>query len=210
MFGESNEARASLLRLENIAKPLYVALRVVMATFVIGWSLLFVAFFVSLVTSQVGLCDLVCHLLYAVPVAVSAFINIYILYVIGSICNSIRHGSSPFTMHTSRQIKVVSFLLLASFVLQAVVSVIPFDGYSLGVMRIGLAKQGGGVVADLSISTLVASVIGFILSYVFKYGALLQQLSDDTVWGHIFGYSVQLGQIACLEKDAIRRAGRKA
>lgn len=181
MFGESNEARASLLRLENIAKPLYVALRVVMATFVIGWSLLFVAFFVSLVTSQVGLCDLVCHLLYAVPVAVSAFINIYILYVIGSTCNSIRHGSSPFTMHTSRQIKVVSFLLLASFVLQAVVSVIPFDGYSLGVMRIGLAKQGDGVVADLSISTLVASVIGFVLSYVFKYGALLQQLSDDTV-----------------------------
>ncbi len=181
MFGESNEARASLLRLENIAKPLYVALRVVMATFVIGWSLLFVAFFVSLVTSQVGLYGLVCHLLYAVPVAVSAFINIYILYVIGSICDSIRHGSSPFTMHTSRQIKVVSFLLLASFVLQAVVSVIPFDGYSLGVMRIGLAKQGDGVVADLSISTLVASVIGFVLSYVFKYGALLQQLSDDTV-----------------------------
>ena len=181
MFGESNEARASLLRLENIAKPLYVALRVVMATFVIGWSLLFVAFFVSLVTSQVGLCDLVCHLLYAVPVAVSAFINIYILYVIGGICNSIRHGSSPFTMHTSRQIKVVSFLLLASFVLQAVVSVIPFDGYSLGVMRIGLAKQEDGVVADLSISTLLASVIGFVLSYVFKYGALLQRLSDDTV-----------------------------
>ena len=106
-----------------------------MATFVIGWSLLFVAFFVSLVTSQVGLCDLVCHLLYAVPVAVSAFINIYILYVIGSICNSIRHGSSPFTMHTSRQIKVVSFLLLASFVLQAVVSVIPFDGYSPGEVK---------------------------------------------------------------------------
>lgn len=48
-------------------------------------------------------------------------------------------------------------------------------------MRIGLAKQGDGVVADLSISTLVASVIGFVLSYVFKYGVLLQQLSDDTV-----------------------------
>lgn len=181
MFGESNEARASLLRLENIAKPLYVALRVVMVAFAIGWSLLFVAFFVSLATSEVGLYDLVCHLLYAVPVAVSAFINIYILYVIGSICDSIRHGSSPFTMHTSRQIKVVSFLLLVSFVLQAVVSVIPFDGYSLGVMRIGLAKQGDGVVADLSISTLVASAIGFVLSYVFKYGALLQRLSDDTV-----------------------------
>lgn len=181
LFGESNEARASLLRLENIAKPLYVALRVVMATFVIGWSLLLVAFFVSLVTSEVGLYDLVCHLIYAVPVAVSAFISIYILYVIGSICNSIRHGSSPFTIHTSRQIKVVSFLLLASFVLQAVVSVIPFDDYSLGVMRIGLAKQGDGVVADLSVSTLVASVVGFVLSYVFKYGALLQQLSDDTV-----------------------------
>lgn len=181
MFGESNEARDSLLRLENIAKPLYVALRVVMVTFAIGWSLLFVAFFVSLATSEVGLYDLVCHLLYAVPVAVSAFINIYILYVIGSICDSIRHGSSPFTMHTSRQIKVVSFLLLVSFVLQAVVSVIPFDGYSLGVMRIGLAKQGDGVVADLSISTLVASAIGFVLSYVFKYGALLQRLSDDTV-----------------------------
>lgn len=181
MFGESNEARASLLRLENIAKPLHVALRVVMATFAIGWSLLFVSFFVSLVTSEVGLYDLVCHLLYAVPVAVSAFISIYILYVIGSICDSIRHGSSPFTVHTSRQIKVVSFLLLVSFVLQAVVSVIPFDGYSLGVMRIGLAKQGDGVVADLSISTLVASAIGFVLSYVFKYGALLQRLSDDTV-----------------------------
>ena len=181
MFGESSETRDSLLRLENIAKPLYVALRVVMAIFVIGWSLLFIAFFASLVTSGVGLRDLACHLLYAVPVLGSAFINIYILYVIGSIFNSMRHGSSPFTIRTSRQIKIVSFLLLVSFVLQAVVSVVPFDGYSLGVMRIGLAKQGDGVVANLSVSTLVASVIGFVLSYVFKYGALLQQLSDDTV-----------------------------
>ena len=181
MFGESNEARTSLLRLENIAKPLYVVLRVIMAAFVVGWGLFFIAFFTSLVTSGFGLYDLNRHLLYAVPVAVSAFINVYILYVIGSIFDSMRHGDTPFTMRISCQIKIVSFLLLAAFVLQTIVSMVPFDGYSLGVMKIGLAKQEDGVVANVSISTLIASLIGFVLSYVFKYGALLQQLSDDTV-----------------------------
>lgn len=181
MFGESNEARTSLLRLENIAKPLYVALRVILAVFVVGWGLFFIAFFAFLLTSGAGLYDLNARILCVVPVAVSAFINVYILYVIGSIFDSMRHGDTPFTMRISHQIKIVSFLLLVAFVLQAIVSMVPFDGYSLGVMRIGLAKQEGGVVANVSVSTLIASIIGFVLSYVFKYGALLQQLSDDTV-----------------------------
>lgn len=181
MFGELDGAKASLQRLESIAKPLYIALRGIMAVFIVGWVLLFLAFFISLATSGIGLPGLAGHFLYAVPVMVFAFLNVYILYVIGSIFGSIRHGDTPFTMRVSRQIKAVSFLLLASFLLEAFVSAIPFDGYSLGIMRIGLARQEGGVVANLSVSTLIASVIGFVLSYVFKYGALLQQLSDDTV-----------------------------
>lgn len=181
MFGESDGARASLLRLENIAKPLYVALRIVMAAFAIGWSLFFAAFIASLMSSGGSLPDLVGNFLCAVPVAVFAFLNVYILYVIGSIFNSMRHGDTPFTMRVSRQIKIVSYLLLLSFLLEAFVSVIPLDDYSLGVMRIGLARQEGGVVANFSVSTLIASIIGFVLSYVFKYGALLQRLSDDTI-----------------------------
>ena len=46
-------------------------------------------------------------------------------------------------------------------------------------MRIGLRSMDG-VVADLSISNLVLRAIGFVLSYVFEYGALLQRF-DDTV-----------------------------
>ena len=181
MFGESKEVNTSLLRLENIASPLYIALRGILAIFVIGWCLFFLAFFVSLATSGLSPIELLRNLVYVVPIAVSAFVNIYILYVIGCILNSIRHGATPFTLMISRQIKIVSFLLLASFLLEAFVSIVPFDGYSLGIMRIGLARQDGGVVADISVSTLIASLIGFVLSYVFKYGALLQQLSDDTV-----------------------------
>ncbi len=170
-----------MLRLEKIAKPLYVVLRVAMAAFIVGWGLFFIAFFASLMASETAIPDLAGRLLYVVPVAVSAFISVYILYVIGSILDSMRHGDTPFTMGTSRRIKIVSFLLLASFFLEAFISVIPFDAYSLGAMKIGLARQEDGVLANLSISTLIASMIGFVLSYVFKYGALLQRLSDDTV-----------------------------
>lgn len=181
MFGESKEAKASLSRLKGIARPLYFVTRGIMIIFAVGWSLFFFAFFVSLVTSDFDSSNLAGCFLCAISVAVFASVNVYILYVIGNVFNHMRKGITPFTVHVSRQIKIVSFLLLASFFLGAFVSALPLGDYTLGIVKIGLSKQGDGVVANLSISTLVASMVGFVLSYVFKYGALLQQLSDDTV-----------------------------
>ena len=181
MFGESEEVRISLARLEKVAKPLYFVLRGIMVAFIVGWSLFFFAFFVSLTTPGFDLPHLAGQILCGVPAAMSALVSVSILYVVGTIFGSIRHGGTPFTIPIARQIKIVSLLLLASFFLDFLVSAIPLDDYSLGIVRIGIAKQGDGVIANLSVSTLVASMIGFVLSYVFKYGALLQQLSDDTI-----------------------------
>ena len=181
MFGESSQIKGSLSRLEAIAGVVCIVLKIAMGVFICLWLLFFLAAGISLISSFQGWLNAFMIFLLLAPVVTDALISVYILYTVIRIFSLIRKGESPFTNYIAKQISIISVLLLVSFFLGALISVIPADGYSLGVMTIGVSKQGEGIIADLKISTLVAASIGFGLSYVFKYGALLQQLSDDTV-----------------------------
>lgn len=81
-------------------------------------------------------------------------------------------GRSPFTMLQVRRLRVVSAFFLVYAVLEVVLtSVVPF-------MAGGVDE---GFVPTLNLFPFVASAVIFAFSFVFKYGVLLQEFSDETI-----------------------------
>lgn len=92
----------------------------------------------------------------------------------------IARGTSPFSTKQVRRLRAISALFLVAFFMDAIAP--------LGASVIGSgASLETRAVADEYLSfkvnplILSCSIFFFALSFVFKYGSLLQSLSDDTV-----------------------------
>lgn len=106
------------------------------------------------------------------------------LFVLISVAEDIAKGSSPFTLTQARRIKVIGILLLISVVLKLFIPTGSVDFLETDAIEFGFVPRAygnGTPTTTIDISTFITAIICFFLSYVFKYGALLQRLSDDTV-----------------------------
>ena len=84
-------------------------------------------------------------------------------------------GHSPFTMLQVKRLRLIAISLLAYGVLEFVMTC------SAAFMNQGWAGSSAGSVSPtLNFFPLVAAVV-FAFSFVFKYGILLQKLSDETL-----------------------------
>ena len=89
------------------------------------------------------------------------------------IFHGIVKGESPFSERQADRLRFISFL---AFTWGIAYELIPQAGYSV------LINYGGNDAAiNINIGMLVFSAIMYSLSAIFRYAALLQQLSDETV-----------------------------
>ena len=85
-------------------------------------------------------------------------------------------GHSPFTMLQVKRLRLIAISLLAYGVLEFVMTC------SAAFMNQGWAGSSAGSVSPtLNFFPLVAAAVVFAVSFVFKYGILLQKLSDETL-----------------------------
>lgn len=98
------------------------------------------------------------------------------------IFHGIVKGESPFSERQADRLRFISFLALMfvflefAFTWGIAYELIPQAGYSV------LINYGGNDAAiNINIEMLVFSAIMYSLSAIFRYAALLQQLSDETV-----------------------------
>lgn len=85
-------------------------------------------------------------------------------------------GQSPFTMLQVRRLRLVAIALLAYVVLEFGMTC------SAAFMKQGwLDTTMGSTSPTLNLFPLVAAAVVFAFSYVFKYGVLLQEFSDDAI-----------------------------
>lgn len=105
--------------------------------------------------------------------------------VIANVFASIAEGGSPFTEAQVKRLRVIGALLAAEAVLSVVTSALhPVMLQSdVLVMGVGSMKTAAAPLplVEVNASFVIGSVLAFCLAYLFKYGALLQRLSDDTV-----------------------------
>ena len=91
------------------------------------------------------------------------------------IFQEVSKGRSPFTRLQVNRLRLVAVALLAYAVLEFVMT-----------CTVSLAQQGWmrsslGSVPTLNLFPIIAAAVVFAFSFVFKYGVLLQELSDETL-----------------------------
>lgn len=116
-----------------------------------------------------------------VPLLISLIIGACILAVIMLMFKDLSQRKSPFTDKQARRIALIGVLLLADAVLELLVSlggpaVVSSQAVEAGVVSPYMA---GGIY--LNMTFVIAALICFCLSYVFRYGSLLQWLADETI-----------------------------
>ena len=98
------------------------------------------------------------------------------------IFSDVVNGNPPFSEIQANRMRLISLLALAYVILELVFtatvsySVVPEVGYNIGIND---AYPTDSI--NLNVGMLVFSAIMYSLSALFRYAALLQQLSQDTV-----------------------------
>ena len=95
-----------------------------------------------------------------------------ILWCLASIFHRINPNESPFTLFCSNLVRYIGFLLLCVFIYKNVVEAFVFFVFGPPTARLSWINN-----FELA---LIGGIV-FCLSYIFKYGAVLQQQSDETL-----------------------------
>lgn len=100
------------------------------------------------------------------------------IWILSNICQETSRGVPPFSMKQVRRMRVVTVVILLFAAVDLLLDpgslLLDFNGFLLGGYVHGYAHK-------INIAALVAALVLFLLSFVFKYGVMLQSVSDDVL-----------------------------
>lgn len=127
-------------------------------------------------------------LVFAVPLIYAIYsANACLLpFILGKMLGDISEHRTPFTMKNAKRLLLLSFILLLYTALEALLTtvdsqfacIIAEQSIEVGNFISDFASNSG---TTLNLFPLLMPAMFFALSYVFKYGVLLQQESDETL-----------------------------
>lgn len=183
MLSKENEfIQKSLTRIGNISGKISIVFKVVFTIFVV-FAVLF--FGISLAGAFApGLLPFttIPFDLGLISTLLSSTIICIVLFAIAVVFEDISLGNSPFTLMQAKRISFIGWLLIIGVILEAFIS--PYSSFIMNIADINLgyiASSQNYPGIFINGHYLIEAIVCFCLSYAFKYGALLQQLSDDTV-----------------------------
>lgn len=106
------------------------------------------------------------------------------IFVIARMLQKVGKGLSPFSLSSSRQIKILAIILLIGVVSEAIIDPGARIGSesTTGSISFGFSGSSSGAAYEsvhIDFTSLLVSIICFALSPIFRYGALLQSEADD-------------------------------
>lgn len=182
MSKDAKRIQGSLTHLKMISGLACKALRVFLVAYLLLTVPVFCFGLVMIATSGLSPQDTLWMGFHVTPMALSIVVAVSVCLTIINLFRDVGSGNSPFSDSQSKRFKVIGWLLLASFVLAVFTSIAPLPHAEIGSLTFGILDLGNsssGINFDLSY--LLWAIVSFSFSQVFKYGALLQQLSDETV-----------------------------
>lgn len=174
---DESELQTELTKAQRICRVIRAFLIVCLAVFVVGWLGTCIALTVDL--ADEGIPALLGAPFY---IAVYGLIICFFLYKMIQVFTDVVKGREPLSMEQARRLQFLAVMLLLLFILDlsysagVALEVIPQAGYNI-LVNDGIEKP----TLNINIGMLVFSAIMFSLSAIFRYAALLQRLSDETV-----------------------------
>lgn len=170
----------SLKRIGSVCRFICVVMKILFVVFCFYWilttGLLVYSFAQSgqLYTNVAeSLFRIMLHLSYAAAVII-AFASIL------GVFSDVAKGESPFSMRQVKRLRLISCMLIVYAILDFLIS---WNNslFQVGAIEVGYVSTNGNSIIAFNFSPLIAAAVVFAFSFVFKYGVLLQELSDDTL-----------------------------
>lgn len=181
MVDESTvETAYSLEKIKRVCGLLRRILKVLFVIFCIGWLFAICVIFYSLfdpgtfgIIDNVNVFTILLCLIYGSIAAImfKVFIDMF---------SDAAKGDSPFTMGQVKRLRVIAILLVFYAVLESLISLsTPF--MQIDQWNSGYAATGDNAIIAINFAPFIAAGVVFAFSFVFKYGVLLQEFSDDAI-----------------------------
>lgn len=174
---EESSLQKELSKAQKACKAIRWFLIVCLAIFIVGW--LGTVVVLTIEFAEQGILALLGALFY---IALYGLIICFFLLELIKVFSDVVRGERPFSIEQARRIFVLGVMLALLFILDlsysagVVFEVIPQAGYDI-IVNDGFNEPS----ININIGMLVFSAIMFSLSAIFRYAALLQRLSDETV-----------------------------
>lgn len=173
----SNE---QLVKLRTNMMKVSARLRIIFSIFLLMYCVFAVALFAISIKGSEGFSSR--EIISAASLLFTFALGGYSIFVLRAMFSSTARGNSPFTQHQSLQFLILGILLMLGVGVEAWASV---SGYlytaSTPTANAAVSAIAGTTVMRFN-ATMFFSAIGcFCLSYIFKYGSLLQWMYDETV-----------------------------
>ena len=94
------------------------------------------------------------------------------LFFVGALCKAFRYCESPFEENVIKKMQNLAISLIPWTIISSIA-----ESFVTNLLNVGRFEFGIGV--DFNVVLVIALI--FVLVYIFKYGAVLQRESDETL-----------------------------
>ncbi|WP_417331584.1 hypothetical protein [Gordonibacter urolithinfaciens] len=177
---EAQKTEESLNKSSKVCKYISILLKIIFAIFCICWML-------SIGVMTFGLIDpslanresamdvplLILYLAHGVVIAL-------LLAALVGVFSGVAKGESPFVMAQVKKLRIIAGLLLLYAIIDNVIaqnnSLIIFSG-----LNSGYVSPNSNQIIQINFAPFIVAGVVYAFSFVFKYGVLLQEFSDETL-----------------------------
>lgn len=167
------EAEASLCRVNKVCKGISTFLKIAFVVFCVYWLLVVVFMAFSFSENDGIVLNIAMHLARGVVIAV-------LFVIVMGVFSDAAKGQSPFTLKQVDRLRLMALSLLVYAVLEVVFSA-SSAMMQLGSLNFGYFSTNNSAIITFDFAPLIAAAVVFAFSFVFKYGVLLQEFSDDAL-----------------------------
>ena len=176
LIKELSEVEASLIKMKKVSRVLSHVLKVAILLF----SILFLfSIFVIVANEQV---DPIRAVISTTPLILYALATIILLVIMHGVFEDIAKDRTPFTNTQVRRFKWAAIILILGAVVEMV--------FSIGVLPVAQTENvivnyydssAGSNTPSINLASVLGAALLYVLSFVFRYEALLQEFTDDTL-----------------------------
>ena len=163
----------SLTKTKKVCRFINIAIRVIFVIFCVSWILVAGMMFLSTMGEYEGILRFIFFCASGIVIA-AMFIVLIMIF------SDVAKGESPFDMIQVRRLRIIASLLLI-YAISDFAATYNTASLEFSTLNSGYVSTNDSVVIAVNFATFIAAAVVFAFSFVFQYGVLLQEFSDDTV-----------------------------
>ena len=175
LVGENDETRAALLKIKDICHKLNIGIWVVFIVLGVSWLVSAWSILGAFLHGGGSTVLLKLFLSFAFGVVVAVMFVLFSKFF-----SEVSKGDSPFTLVQVKRLRMMSILLVIYGLLDNAITNCAASMLADGVNS-GYISTNTDIVVAVYVAPFIIAAVVFAFSFVFKYGVLLQELSDETL-----------------------------